>query len=61
MQEIETENLEWYLHKQKPHARAATIKLIYKWIPTYDFLQKQGRSSHFTLHTLCLLYVRRST
>lgn len=40
--EMRTDCMEGYLKKQKPHARAATVKLIHRWIPTNNFLHKQG-------------------
>jgi hypothetical protein len=38
-----TECLERYLKKQRPHTRALTVKLIHKWLPTNEFIYKQGR------------------
>lgn len=36
------DGLEQYFKHLKPHNRAVTIKLMYKWIPTNNFLHKQG-------------------
>ncbi len=43
-EEIQTTQLGRYLKRLKPHERASTVKLIHRWIPTNDFLHKQGRS-----------------
>jgi hypothetical protein len=50
LNETMTECLERYLKKQRPHARASTVKLIHKWLPTNEFLYKQGRMQNPLCH-----------
>lgn len=45
LDETQKPQLERYLRRHKPLARASIVKLIHKWIPTNAFLHKQRRNN----------------
>jgi hypothetical protein len=52
---IDTNGLNIYLKKLRPHTRASTVKLIHQWIPTNDFIHKQHRGES-PLCTRCMTH-----
>jgi hypothetical protein len=56
---ISLDGLHHYMKNQKPIQRASTAKLIHGWIPTNDFLHKQGRADSY-LCPRCQLYKETS-
>jgi hypothetical protein len=45
LEQIDLNSLQHYLKSQRMHQRATTVKLIHRWVPTQDFLNKQNRSN----------------
>jgi len=43
LHEINSRDLQHFLGNQTVHYRATFVKLIHGWIPTYEFLHRQGR------------------